>query len=601
MLKTKILRVLLFTLLINTIFLGAETTSSDIHIMLERDTILERNEVKAWVWFDNISSVNRTIYILHNNQKITTPSTLTILAGEQMGSFMVKNPNGVEINEQSNIIVVTQNSQEDIAKLNIVDTLEVKNGLSIRIPTWKRHGSSTETISLTADIGHRLYIGVDNQKNFRQIVTLNAEVVDSNEIRLGSSSCTVSIAENGYDRCEFDSWTNVSGKIPTGYYTLKVTATNSQDDSYTAVQYFKTIVKNNYIPDISTSVYSKREWSLDKEDIDSKYVAIFGVRMHENRPTKPHLTKVYMEDTSGNKKLISNKYLKFTEFNYELFDVSLPSDTNEGVYKIWIESEKLSGETNLADNKSNFVTITVLDKNKDTDNDGIPDHEDTDDDNDGISDVAEISNGLNPLDATDAEADNDGDGYTNAQEIAQGTDINDFNSKPTPQTETRTLVISKGFGLYGMNSSMTLTQLIEKIGVDNLLSINSSKEIYKLSYINDGLSFLNDFERLTMFESVWIEVANDVTITYDETTYEDDQEITLNGGDWYLLNPPKAMSLDVIKRQVGENNIDTIQGLVSVYKQKYIDEGTEFLNDFIGFEEPKGYWILLKNDATLIF
>jgi len=186
-------------------------------------------------------------------------------------------------------------------------------------------------------------------------------------------------------------------------------------------------------------------------------------------------------------------------------------------------------------------------------------------------------------------------------EIEQGTDIDDPSSKPISQTKTQTIVIKKGFGLYGMNTSLTLDELIAKIGVDNLLSISSSKETYKLSYVKEGLDFLNDFEKLTMFESVWIEVANDVTITYDETTYDDDQEITLNGGDWYLLNPPKTMNLNVIKSQVGKSNIDTIQGLVSVYKQKYIDEGTPFLNDFTGFEEPKGYWILLKNDATLRF
>ena len=237
----------------------------------------------------------------------------------------------------------------------------------------------------------------------------------------------------------------------------------------------------------------------------------------------------------------------------------------------------------------------------DTDKDGIPNDQDLDDDNDGISDIAEIANGLNPLDPTDATADNDGDGYTNAQEIAKGTDINDASSKPTPNVATRTITIHKGFGLYGMNSSMTLAQLIEKIGVDNLLSINSNGATYQLAYVKDGLEFLNDFKQLEPFKAVWIEVANEVEIDYDEINYTDDQEITIEGDRWYLLNPPKAMSLEEIKSKVGESNIEIIQGLTTTYQQKYVDEGTDFLNDFTGFTEPNGYWIKLKESAVLSF
>ena len=254
---------------------------------------------------------------------------------------------------------------------------------------------------------------------------------------------------------------------------------------------------------------------------------------------------------------------------------------------------------NISSNKrveAHFEKIVI-----DTDGDGIPNDQDIDDDNDGILDTDEIANGLNPLDPSDATADNDGDGYTNKEEIAKGTDINDANSKPTPEVITRTITIRKGFGLYGMNSSMTLAQLIEKIGVDNLLSINSNGETYQLKYVQDDLEFLNDFTKLEPFKAVWIEVANEVEISYDEISYTDNQEITLEGGKWYLLNPPKAMSLEEIKAQVGESNIDVIQGLVTTYQQQYVDEGTDFLNDFIGFEEPKGYWVKFKESSRFTF
>jgi hypothetical protein len=70
----------------------------------------------------------------------------------------------------------------------------------------------------------------------------------------------------------------------------------------------------------------------------------------------------------------------------------------------------------------------------DTDNDGIPDSTDTDDDNDGISDTDELTNGLDPLDASDADADSDGDGVSNADEIAAGTNPHDGTDTPVTYT-----------------------------------------------------------------------------------------------------------------------------------------------------------------------
>ena len=66
----------------------------------------------------------------------------------------------------------------------------------------------------------------------------------------------------------------------------------------------------------------------------------------------------------------------------------------------------------------------------DTDGDGIGNNADRDDDNDGISDVDEVANGLNPLNASDAQADIDGDGFSNAIEISVGTNPRSTSSHP---------------------------------------------------------------------------------------------------------------------------------------------------------------------------
>ena len=57
----------------------------------------------------------------------------------------------------------------------------------------------------------------------------------------------------------------------------------------------------------------------------------------------------------------------------------------------------------------------------DTDNDGIGNNADADDDNDGMPDAWELENGLNPLDATDANKDLDQDGRSNLDEFLQNT------------------------------------------------------------------------------------------------------------------------------------------------------------------------------------
>ncbi len=58
----------------------------------------------------------------------------------------------------------------------------------------------------------------------------------------------------------------------------------------------------------------------------------------------------------------------------------------------------------------------------DTDNDGIGNNTDDDDDGDGISDENELSNGLDPLDASDATLDSDADSISNIDEINAGSD-----------------------------------------------------------------------------------------------------------------------------------------------------------------------------------
>ena len=84
------------------------------------------------------------------------------------------------------------------------------------------------------------------------------------------------------------------------------------------------------------------------------------------------------------------------------------------VYGIGKESSGISG------NVFQFVS-EIGEEQLDTDGDGTPDTLDDDDDDDGMPDYWENSNGLDPLDDTDALKDLDDDGLSNLEEYTNGT------------------------------------------------------------------------------------------------------------------------------------------------------------------------------------
>jgi hypothetical protein len=77
----------------------------------------------------------------------------------------------------------------------------------------------------------------------------------------------------------------------------------------------------------------------------------------------------------------------------------------------------------IGDNADNCPDVTNPDQ-LGTDNDELGDVCDPDDDNDSLPDEFEITNNLNPLDASDADLDNDADGLSNLQEFELGTNVN---------------------------------------------------------------------------------------------------------------------------------------------------------------------------------
>ena len=159
-----------------------------------------------------------------------------------------------------------------------------------------------------------------------------------------------------------------------------------------------------------------------------------------------------ISSTNGSVSNLDPSTLTFTPENWNVPQTitinTVNNDSADGDLEILITTGKPSSDDpnyndlNAAD--TNDFTITLIDDEIDTDNDGFFDYEDDfpddpdesldtdgdgvgnnadiDDDGDGWSDAIEESEGTNPLDASDKPLDTDGDGVRNSQDTDDDND-----------------------------------------------------------------------------------------------------------------------------------------------------------------------------------
>ena len=82
------------------------------------------------------------------------------------------------------------------------------------------------------------------------------------------------------------------------------------------------------------------------------------------------------------------------------------------------------------------------------------------------------------------------------------------------------------------------------------------------------------------------------------TTFIYANSLSLISG-WNLVGANCSLTIEELKTKVGSDNLLVVQGQNKTYQKSYVDEGKDFLNNFIGFEEGRGYWIKVDTNVNV--
>ncbi len=152
------------------------------------------------------------------------------------------------------------------------------------------------------------------------------------------------------------------------------------------------------------------------------------------------------------------------------------------------------------------------------------------------------------------------------------------------------ITLNESWNLMGINANLTLQNLKDALGEDNILIIQGGGSVYK----KDNPEAFNNFISLQEGSGYQIKLNNEAKLSYIPIVYENNT-IPLTQG-WNLINPMSNLSLAKIKEQLGENLI-AIKGV----GDKILYQNSEAQNGFEKFEEPFGYLIKVAYEGELRF
>ena len=77
-----------------------------------------------------------------------------------------------------------------------------------------------------------------------------------------------------------------------------------------------------------------------------------------------------------------------------------------------------------------------------------------------------------------------------------------------------TISLNTGWNLISVPQSLSLEEILQQIGSDNLLILEGGGQSYQKSYVDQGYDSANDFQEFSTTKSYWIKVANAATLEF---------------------------------------------------------------------------------------
>jgi hypothetical protein len=168
--------------------------------------------------------------------------------------------------------------------------------------------------------------------------------------------------------------------------------------------------------------------------------------------------------------------------------------------------------------------------------------------------------------------------------------------------ESLTLQLKSGWNLVGIHAALTLSDLKQQLGEENLLVIQGPERVYKKAYLEQTqLQGLNDFYIFEPGKGYWIKLQHEENLTYTvQPNHQPTQTVTLESG-WNLIGALSGLTLTELVQQVGYENLLIVQGENATYQKSYNEGGHQSVNNFDNFTLGKGYWVKVQQNAGVTF
>ena len=152
------------------------------------------------------------------------------------------------------------------------------------------------------------------------------------------------------------------------------------------------------------------------------------------------------------------------------------------------------------------------------------------------------------------------------------TDDVTFSYIPDIYKGSKNIDLTEGWNFTGPISVLTLSEIQEQLGIDNLLVIQGAGQgrTYKKSYVDDGTLFLNSFTAFEEGQGYWVKVESSASLTF---IFESESMNKIKAYAENSNNPIPLLQdyIDAGVTGVTEDNLNTVNQAVEALDSEAVD------------------------------